>query len=396
MTTRRIPLRISEVGIGAEGIITLRGFDEDPALYNSNAIGDRVSRPGYPNENVRANGSTILRLMDITTLRDEDDGPGFYVAVRGALDTWSAAILFESPDTTVDYLPITSLDQQAAIGFTRTVLPDGSSTTWDYNTVDVELIGGTLESLNADDALRGEVAYLIGNEVVLCQEVTQLSANVWRLTGPLVRGWKGTECKMASHVLGERFIALGSTITRRINDELSDLDVARNFKAVTSGQAIDAAQAVPFTDTGESLRPYSPVDIDGIFDGSNNVVITWRRRSRLWGRNGRDFFDPPLAEASEAYEIDILSDDEIEVLRTLSASTATATYAIADQTTDFGGAKGSNLHVNIYQISETVGRGCCGHAILYPDGIRPGPFDLQFEDDNVIQFEDDEPLEVEH
>jgi hypothetical protein len=391
MAVRRIHGRISEYGIGSDGLISVKLFDEDRALYNSNAIGDVVSRPGYANEEVRANGSTILRLMDITTLRDEDDGPGFYVAVRGAMDTWSAAILFESPDETVDYAPITSLDQPAAIGFTRSVLADGSPTTWDYNTVDVELIGGTLESLSADDALRAEVAFLIGDEVVLCQAVTQLSANVWRLTGPLVRGWRGTECKMASHVLGERFIALGPTITRRINDELADLDLERSFKCVTSGQAIDAALAQPFTDTGESLRPYAPVDIDGSFDGGDNVVLTWRRRSRLIGRNGRDFFDPPLGEASEAYEVDILSDDETTVLRTLTSTTPTASYDDGDQITDFGGLKEFNLHVNIYQISAEVGRGHAGHAILNPGGTAEGALTgFLYEDGNVFLFEDDE------
>lgn len=398
MSTRRIPGRISDMSIAAEGIISLKIFDEDPALYNPNLIAPAVDRTGFPSQTVAVPPSTILKLMDIVTLRDEDDGPGFYAAMRGTTAAWGAGLLMESDDDTADYRVITTIDTPSVMGITRSKLPDGPVTVWDtVNTLEVELYGGSLESMSDDEALRGRRAYLVGSEIILCQAVTQLSATKWRLTGPLLRGWKGTEWATKSHLLGERFIVLEDGITRRVNDTLADLNLPRNFKGVTSGQIAQSVTPQQFTDTGASLKPWSPVDIDGLFDDDDNVVITWRRRSRLQGRNGRDFFDPPLAEADESYEIDILSDDEIEVLRTLTATSPTVTYAIADQTTDFGAAKGSNLHVNVYQISGEVGRGFPGHAILYPDGLPPGPYDLLYEDGNIIKLEDGSiNLEVEH
>src|SRR6187401_3120185 len=146
----------------------------------------------------------------------------------------------------------------------------------------------------------------------------------------MVRGYKGTEWAIGTHQLGERFIVLTENSVRRINDALADLDMQRHFKAVTSGQAIENAAVTLFTDTGVSLKPISPVDIKGSFDMSDNVVIDWNRRSRLVGRNGRDFFDPPLGEESEVYETDILSDDELTVYRTLTSTAPTVSYLNAD------------------------------------------------------------------
>src|SRR4051812_40933974 len=125
MATRTIQGRIADIIIGADGIISAKIYDEDPALYVSNAIGDPVVRTGYPNQSVSAPGSTILRLMDIATLNDKDDGAGFYAAMRGVANNWGAAILFESDDDTADYKQVKTFDTPAVIGFVKTVLPTG-------------------------------------------------------------------------------------------------------------------------------------------------------------------------------------------------------------------------------------------------------------------------------
>ena len=399
MATRDIPGRIKDWTYAAEGLITLTVFDEDPGLYNSRAIGDVVDKTGLPGQHVESIGSTLMRLMDIPILRDSDDGPGFYAGVRGVLSNWGGAIVFESDDDTADFKKIKTFDTPAVFGFTRGVLPSVSNTnTWDYtSSLKLELIGGSLESMDEDEALKGLVGYLIGRELVLCPNVEQISGNVWQLNPPFVRGWRGTECEVGTHAVDETFVVLTQDTIQRINDELSDLNKERMFKAVTSGMSLDSAQIKKFTDTGVSLMPWSVVDIEGVFDGSNNIIITWKRRSRIFGRNGRDFFDPPLGEDTEAYEIDILSDDEKTVKRTLNATSETVTYTIADQTTDFGGAKEHNLHVKIYQMSAQVGRGHCpGVAVLDPIGFsESAPLDMQFEDGSPMDFEDDSRMEFE-
>jgi hypothetical protein len=404
MTTRIISGRVSEIQIGAEGIISAKIFDEDPSIYNSHAIGELVDRMGYPNSVLSVAGSTALRLMDIATLRDADDGAGFYAAMRGMLpSSWSTALLLKSYDETAEFSEILIDDDPAVIGFNLAYTPeikliDGPTSVLDYDSrLDVELLpGGSLESMSADDMLRGEVGYLVGNEILLNAAVQQLSATRWRLLGPMVRGWKGTEWAIAHGGGQERFVRLDIASTKRVNDTLADLDKLAFFKAVTSGQSLDSAAITRFTDTGVSLKPWSPADVSASFDMSDNVVIIWRRRSRLVGRNGRDFYDPPLGEESESYEIDILSDDETAVKRTLTSTTATVNYSDTDQTTDFGGLKSENLHVNIYQMSAAVGRGYAGHAILNPGGSSITAFSLLFQDHNIMHFEDDTAAEVQH
>lgn len=395
MATRNIIGRIGEIQIGADGIIAAKIFEDDPALYNSRAIGDPVDRTGYPGQSVGAPGSTILRLLDIPTLRDEDDGPGFYVAVRGANSSWSAAVLFEAPDENADFRKVTQLDAQETMGFTKTVLGSGSTTTFDWdNSFEVDLIGGTLESMTEEEMLRGFSGYLVGDELLLAMNVVQLTPKRWRLDPPLIRGWQGTEWAVGTHTKGERFIRLSLDGIRRIKDELADLDIERLFRAVTSGTLLEDTITTLFTNTGISLKPWAPiVDTVGTVDGSNNLTINWLRRSRLRGRNGRDFFDPPLGEASESFEIEIWNDAETTVLRTLTATTNSVVYSNANQVTDFGGTKISDVHVRVYQMSADVGRGYPGRAIVNSTQPDVGDLAMMFHNLTPMLFHSGEPME---
>ena len=70
----------------------------------------------------------------------------------------------------------------------------------------------------------------------------------------------------------------------------------------------------------------------------------------------------PLNEVSEAYEIDVLDQDDA-VLRTLASSSPNVAYTVADQTTDFG-APQSSITIAVHQLSAAVGRGFAGRATL--------------------------------
>ena len=72
---------------------------------------------------------------------------------------------------------------------------------------------------------------------------------------------------------------------------------------------------------------------------------------------------PDLGEASEAYELEILSG--VSVLRTLSATAPSTLYAASDETLDFGSTQ-SSFAVRLYQISAAVGRGLPATATLTP------------------------------
>jgi hypothetical protein len=131
---------------------------------------------------------------------------------------------------------------------------------------------------------------------------------------------------------------------------------------VSAGLASASASEVLFTDSGASLKPYSPVAIAGARDGGNNLAITWIRRARLYAE-WSDGVDVPLDEPVEAYEVDVLDADG-GVVRTITGlSTATAFYPAANQTADFGAPQPA-IAVAVYQLSSRVGRGFAARATI--------------------------------
>jgi hypothetical protein len=59
----------------------------------------------------------------------------------------------------------------------------------------------------------------------------------------------------------------------------------------------------------------------------------------------------PLGESSEAYEVDIYNG--ASVVRTISASSETASYSAANQTTDFGSPQ-TTITAHVRQIGDLV------------------------------------------
>jgi hypothetical protein len=110
-----------------------------------------------------------------------------------------------------------------------------------------------------------------------------------------------------------------------------------------------------------ALLPLAPVHLKAARE-TGGVRFSWRPRRR--GLAGVSFAArADLGEASEAYEMEILSGST--VVRTLSATSASSVYAASDEILDFGSAQ-SNFSVRLYQISAAVGRGNPATATLTP------------------------------
>jgi hypothetical protein len=88
-----------------------------------------------------------------------------------------------------------------------------------------------------------------------------------------------------------------------------------------------------------------------------DLTIRWTRRSRALAADSWTAPEVPLAEESEAYEVEIL--DGVAVKRTLSTATTSVSYAAGQQTADWGAllGPGDTLDVRIFQLSALVGRG---------------------------------------
>ena len=109
---------------------------------------------------------------------------------------------------------------------------------------------------------------------------------------------------------------------------------------------------------GQVEQPWRTVRSPG------DLTIRWIRRSRALAADSWEAVEVPLAEDSEAYQVEIR--DGVTVKRTLSSGTTSALYTTAQQIADWGAplGPGSNLDIRIYQLSALIGRGAARAVTL--------------------------------
>lgn len=324
-------LRLTTKAERVNGILEYEGVSEDANAYTQQGVGVQGA---YTPQVISALAATLLRLMDIPLLRDLDDGAGYYLAVAGAAGgTWKGSTVYRSTDG-VDYARLVALTEGATLGAATDTLGDfnGGNIFDELNSVTVRLLSGSLSSATELQVLNGANLALLGGEVFQFRTVTTVSADTFKLTG-LLRGRRGTEWAMSAHAAGDSFALASLSGWQRVNTSTAELNLERSFKAVTFGGALSAAVAKAFTNNGRGLLPYAGVEIGGGKDGSGDLLINWKRRTRIAGE-WRDYVDVPLGEDSESYEVEILNDAG-GVARTLTASSPTVTYTAAQQATDF-------------------------------------------------------------
>lgn len=339
----------------AAGVLTFAAVADDASVL----LQDGTTSDATPGQTVvRATPATSLEVLDIPLLRDVDDLPGHYVAITGNGAGWANAGLFYSADD-LAYNLQTTLADQAPLGTASTVLGTwaGGDVFDEGSTVTVTTGQQELASLTRDEILASQSANaaLVGDEVIQYRDATLVSAGVYKLSG-LLRGRRGTGWAVGTHATGERFVGLSTSGVRFMALDSSELGRERFYKAASAGQRLSAVTAESLTPAGINQKPFAPVDLRANRDASD-TVLTWIRRTRLSTRIGGALAQSiPLGETTEAYEVEVWTSGFSVLKRTISASTPTATYTSAQQTTDFGGAQ-TTLYLRVYQISAEVGRG---------------------------------------
>lgn len=254
-------------------------------------------------------GTATLLLIDGPLLRDADNAPGFYAAITiaGA----GGATLYGSVDDT-SYSAIGSVARSATTG-TCTALGDwGGGWVWDeINSVTVILASGsatlassTHAAMYADERVNSALIGVHGRwELVRFRQATLTGTRTYLLSG-FLRGGKGTEFAIGDHETGDNFVLLNDSGMLRVTQLADEIGVLRYFKAVPDRRAVASVNGQAFTCQSECLEPRSVVDIR-VTDG----MLTWDRRTRL---SAPTTGEPPLGEASEAYQVQIY--DELDAL----------------------------------------------------------------------------------
>jgi hypothetical protein len=349
--------RITSVEFGAPGLLAIQGVAED-AVYTSQAVGS--SAQGFIEQTLAPAGPTDLRLLDIPIVRAIDNSPGFYMAASGFYEAWKGATIAQSSDNAA-WNAVKTFVSPSIIGTANTVLGNGLTSIPDKaNSINIKLIKGELSSITEEQLLNGGNLAVLGNEIIQFRDAILQSDGTYTLAY-FLRGRFGTEWATTTHTQYEDFTLLTERTIQRVLLDENAINQKRYYKAVTLGATLDTATSRTFTYTGASLKPYAPVHLKGTRDSSNNLTISWIRRTR-YGGEWRDNVDVPLGEVNESYEVNILNLSNV-VIRTLQVNVPIVNYSAAQQTND-GLTPGSLIKIRIYQLSATVGRGFPAEATL--------------------------------
>ena len=223
-----------------------------------------------------------------------------------------------------------TITRQATIGTTLDALGPGAALAgrWDEaNSVTVLLASGALSSAEKLAVLNGANRAAIGGEteggaedweVIQFREADLVAPDTYRLSG-LLRGLAGTE-RESTLAAGARFVLLDGAVAETGLAE-SERGLERRWLWGPASLPYDdeSYRERSYVFQGVGLRPLSPVHVSAKRAADGTLDFVWIRRTRVSGDSWLGL-DVPLGEEAELYDLDVLSDEGGEVLRTLSAT----------------------------------------------------------------------------
>lgn len=351
-------LRLIEVQLGANLLMQCKALPEADYCYVSNAVGTVPNtNVGVENENLKnSKGKLDPYFLDIALINDWDDDCGFYLAARSSY-YWYGAKTIKSDDGISNFDQVGWQKNEGVIGqCTEALGTVESPATFDLaNTLTIRLYDSDSTLIDATEAevLNGSNQCLVGDEIIRFMNATDNGDGTWTIA-TLLRGLRGTEWAISSHIFGDRFVMLNDKERYdRIKLWSGGIEETKYYAIMPPDGSRADHQVLPFVCNAIGKKPYAPCDVIGTRDNSNNLTITWKRRTRIGGE-WQDYSDVPLGEETKSYEIDIY--DGATVVRTITATTESTSYTAAQQTTD-GLTPGDPVDLIAYQVSATIDRG---------------------------------------
>jgi hypothetical protein len=349
---------------GANGIIEIEAVSDESVTYTA----DEAGTSGIiPDQESTLFADTRIVVMDMPIIGDAHDDYGFYVAVAGTESYWTHGWVEASGNGTT-FAKIVAATDSTVIGDVTGTLAAGSTTGLD-DTLDTTSVltvvvlhsGMTLASATDAELDAGANFGFVGKDGIGEYLQWKTAALVAPLTYELTdlrRGRRGTDWAIGLHGAGEEFAQLGQSGVYRIVYADDDMwGVPLTLRGVTLNQDSDDADDVAFTNTGEGKRPYSPVDVEGAWDGSNNLTISFEARSRM--NSGELGIDD-----NEEWEVEITSGaGRVEL-----TATESWVYTAADQATD-GLTPGDSVSGRVRQTSDVNDGRWRNFALVGPNAL---------------------------
>jgi len=310
-------------------------------------------------------GTPDVVLLDLPQLRE--DQPAHRPLIAAHAKPWPGGIAVYRSAATDGFALMTTFSTRARMGVLAADFYEGPVSRFDLgNALVIDLYSGTLESVTDISLLGGANALAIETsagqwEIIQAGNADLIAPGRYRLTR-LLRGQRGTEYAVASVVAtGARLVVLDTALASLPISE-ADLGLPWNWRTGPASKPVsdETFVATTFTPEGAGLRPFSVGHVEQPWRTARNtgdLTIRWTRRSRSLAADTWGAGDVPLAEDSEAYEVEIRDGGAIK--RTLSTTTTSVLYTAAQQTADWGSplGPGQSLAIRIYQLSALIGRG---------------------------------------
>jgi hypothetical protein len=260
-----------------------------------------------------------------------------------------------------------STTREGYIGEVLAPLEPMSPYVWDEDSrLVVEMKNGTLSPCSEEECLSGTNRAAIRHpsgdwEIIGYQNVTNSGypAGTYEIS-KLLRGLRGTEHLVSGHLAGEPFIKLSTDGSVGFHQcSISELNTNLVFKAVPFGSTVSEWDSTTVQFAGKTKRPFSVVDLTYEWDSSDNLTVTWNRRSKKFSR----LFSPAPLSADEnpmQFLIEVKQGGPLATpVRSVVVNEEKFVYSAADMTADgySPSTPGTIVKVYVYQLSSEVGRG---------------------------------------
>ncbi|NOX40892.1 MAG: hypothetical protein GXP05_10355, partial [Alphaproteobacteria bacterium] len=304
-------------------------------------------------------GPPEVALMDLPQLLDSVPPHRPYAAIY-AKPWYGTAAIWRSA-TTSGFTLLDTIPQAAHMGVLAADLPAGPTSRFDLGSeLMIDLSSGTLTSVTDLELFAGANTLAVESapgvwEILQFGNATLISAGRYSLKR-LLRGQRGTEDAIGNLVLSGAKIVLLDTSLQPLSLAVADLGIAWNMRTgpASAAPSDTIMQAQSFTPNGRGLVPFAPVQARLRRLANGDLALRWLRRDRALAADSWVLMQVPQSEASEIYDLEIMSGGA--VMRTVTGLTTPAfTYTAAMQSADFGAAIPS-LTIRIYQIG-ALGRG---------------------------------------
>lgn len=346
-------VRCEQIDRGNNYLINVTGTLVRTSTFTPHTRNELCSTYANKTPYVPSSVVTYPFLLDVPALNPGDLATGgiYFTFSMENTAAWSDGDLFSSGDD-ITWTQRIQASPSGCIGFTTSALGTGPVGIWDIvNALNIVVISGTLNSATDLEVYNGANRIYIGGELIAFGTATLTGVNQYTIKR-LLRGLNCTDNKVGTHAIGEDTILFQSDNVDFLTLSVGDIGITKDYEIVPEGGVAGTFPNFSNTYVGNIYRQFSPINIVGSRDGSNNLTISWMRRTRypnfpIITSAGT----PPILAAAETYLVVIYNTSFTAIRRTATVTGPSYVYLAADQTAD-GYTLGNPVYLVVYQMGD--------------------------------------------